>query len=432
MILVLLALWATANLAARDFPFRLSQPAEVVAHLEMSSPGSDWGEPRREAALATLRVDGLYRTSVMLYAGIHPFRYSVFLGPLPAGEHRLELERDNRYSAAGSGLEVLDVRFQEFRPGEPYYAALAHAPILYARANTVGGFSDVPMIAYCERLEADGQPLLQYTVIYSNEDGGTSTRALMARWGRTTDIDYVYKVWLDAKGNRLRSTFQAQDHKETAFRGQFEGAHPALTVSTDNNMVSDQGQGRSAIRYQLAPLVVDLSNGSREQVMDQHPLAYRVMVQELKREGKLRPFGTLDGEKISDPRNYLYFELRLANRNSGMAILVRRNGEDVWWSSDLGRMDYAVSRDGWVRTAVELPPGTTAAQIAEIALGCLVVRPERGRWPHSGACRIEAVSRSFFLEADYRPGPSLWSLPARAAAMVIPTGVMRVFKPAVQ
>ena len=67
--------------------------------------------------------------------------------------------------------------------------------MLFARLNTVGRFSDIPLLLYCERLKDEGEDVLQYTVIFSNEDGGTSTRTLMARWGRTTDIEYVYRAF---------------------------------------------------------------------------------------------------------------------------------------------------------------------------------------------------------------------------------------------
>jgi hypothetical protein len=424
MFSLLLLVSVAAGAAAERHAFKLEREAEVVADLEMSSPGSDWGAAGREAAVAALRLDGVSCGSVMVYADERRFRYSVFLGRVAAGAHALEVERDATHSAPGSPLAVDAVRFRQVRPGDPYYPVLANAPVLYARANTVGRFTDVPLLMYCERLEEKGRPLLQYTVIYSNEDGGTSTRALVARWGRTTDIDYVVRVGLDARGSAVRATYQGKDHKELPFRGAREAAHPLLGVSTDNNMVSDEA--RSAIRYQLAPVVADLTNGSREQVMDEHPITYQVMAQELAREGKLRPFGTLEGENISDPRNYLYFELKVANRDSGVAVRVRRRGEEVWWGSHLGRMDYAIARDGFARTGVELPPGTTAEQLAEIGLECLVVKSDRAPWPHSGACLIETVKKAFFLGSDYAPGPSVWSLPA--AAMVIPTGVMRRFE----
>src|SRR5262249_54636445 len=151
-------------------------------------------------------------------------------------------------------------------------------------------------------------------------------------------------------------TIQAKDHREIPFDGKYDGLHPVLIPSTRNNMVS--GQGRSEIRYQIAPVLVDLHEHSREEVMDRYPWSYRVMAQELEREAKLRTFGTVRGETISDPRNYLYVDLKLANRTSSLGIAVRLKGESIWRSSHLGRADYGITRSGWVRSTVELPPGT--------------------------------------------------------------------------
>ena len=386
--------------AQTNIPFRVSQPAEVVAEIEMSSPGADWSGPGQEAALATLAVDGKPRQQVMLFAGAGAHTYRVFLGALAPGEHSLGLERDSRYSAPGAGLEVARASFQEVPATD---AVVANAPVLFARANTVGKFSDVPLLLYCERLREDGRDLLQYTMIFSNEDGGTSTRALMARWGRTTDIEYVYRVWLDPGGAPARATIQTKDHKEVDYRGPRDGAHPLLIPITDNNMVAPGGS--SPIRYQLAPVVVDLAAASREEVMDRHPILYRVMAQELAREGKLRPFGVQDGEKISDPRNYLYIEARIANRDSRSAFLVRLKGERRWRVSHLGKIELAIERDGWVRSTVELPPGTTPAQVAEFGFECFT----KEKTP-AGACRIEEIGKLFFLDREYRPGASLLSL----------------------
>jgi len=368
-------------------------------------------------------VDSSAPQHVMLYAGDQAYTYSAFLGELQAGEHELRVERNVRYSAPDSALQVVAVHFQEAGSEDPYWAALAHAPILYARANTIGRFDDIPLLLYCERLVEKGQAWLQYTMIFSNEDGGTSTRALMARWGRTTDVEYIYRAWLDRQGNVERATIQARDHKEVSFRGRREGRHPVLIPSTDNNMVSDQGA--SPIRYQIPPVVMDLTAHSREEIMDQHPIAYRVMAQELKRENKLRPFGTVDGEKASDPRNYLYIEAKVSNRNSAIAALVRLRGEQRWYSSHLGRNDYAISRDEWVRTTVELPPGSTSPQIDEIGFECLVSDEEK-RTPLAGTCHVEQVSKVFLLDEEYRPQKSIWVMPR---AVDIPTGQMYTFRP---
>src|SRR5206468_3644771 len=147
-------------------------------------PGSDWAKPGRESALAVLTVDRKSSHHVMLYAGAATHTYSVFLGSLRGGKHELAIERSGKYSAHGSGLVIHGVSFREISTSDPQWNAIAHAPILYARADTIGQFNDVPLISYCEQLTENGRRLLQYTTIFSNEDGGTSTRALMARWGR--------------------------------------------------------------------------------------------------------------------------------------------------------------------------------------------------------------------------------------------------------
>jgi hypothetical protein len=112
-------------------------------------------------------------------------------------------------------------------------------------------------------------------------------------------------------------------------------------------------------------------------------------------------------------------------KNAGVVTLVRVNQEQAWRSSALGRPDYTVDRSGWIRTTVELPPGTKPADIAEIGFTCLVVVDSTTkRYPDTGTCRVEAVSKAFFLDADYRPGPSVWKL---SQQVEIPAGIIRTF-----
>ena len=348
--------------------------SEVVAELDLHAPGTDWGQEGKEAALATVFVDGRAQQQIMLYAGSGQFAYTVFLGALAAGEHDVDVR--------GSGVEFSGARFHDDSSG-----VMANAPVLYARANTIGKFTDIPLIVYCERLSEHGLSFLQYTVIFSNEDGGTSTRALMARWGRTTDVEYVYRAFPG------RATIQAKDHKEVEFHGRRDGTHPLLMPITDNNMIGE-ADASIPIRYQIAPILVDLTGHSREEVIDQHPIAYEVMAKELQREGKLRPFGAVDGEKVSDPLNYLYFEMKLAKRESFVATLVHLKGDPRWYSSHLGHTDFAIrtwtrgaaeSAGGFVRTTVELPPGTKPDQISEIGFECIVGEKACVRF----ACRVE-------------------------------------------
>jgi hypothetical protein len=386
------------------FPVRLDRPAEVVAELRMRSPGSDFARPGREAAVAAISVAGQPVQHVTLFAGEDAYVYRVFLGEMGAGEHTVHIERDPKWSAPGSGLEVESARFRPLRPGQPEHDVVAYAPVLYARPDTLGRFSDVPLVAYCERREEAGRQALEYTVIFSNEDGGTPAPALMARWGRTTDIEWVYRVYLDRDGKPERAVIQSKGHKEEEFSGAWEGGHPVLYVITDNNMVGSSG--RATLRYQLAPQLVDLRDGSRERVMDEDPVLYRAAAQELEREGKLRPFGVTGGERVGDPRNYLYVEMKLAAEDAAVAARVRLKSDGRWRASHLGRADYAIARNGWVRTTVELPPGTEPGHIAELGFECLLI-PRRvdGKetWPEHGLCRIEKLGRILLLDANYKP-----------------------------
>ena len=125
------------------------------------------------------------------------------------------------------------------------------APILYARANTVGAFTDVPLLMWYEMETTARGWRLRYSVIFSNEDGGTATDRLMATWGRTTDIEYVYGVEIDDHDQILAEEFQGPGHEVPPFKGRHEGGHPLLWVSTDNNMVSESGT--TQVRY--APAV---------------------------------------------------------------------------------------------------------------------------------------------------------------------------------
>ncbi len=265
-----------------------------------------------------------------------------------------------------------------------------HAPILYQRADTIGTQSDIPLLLYCE-WDAN-ESSLTYTVIFSNEDGGTSTRALMARWGRTTDIEYVYKVWLNADGSATRREIQGPNHQDVAYTGPFEGDRPLLVPVTRNNMVAGVTT-KAGQRYDFEPMLVDLRDHSREYVMDLKPETWKIMREELKREEKLRPFGTVRGEDISDPLNYAYMEFKSTQRDGGrIAIGMQLRGmERPMYMSHLGDVRLTVERSGWMRVAVELPPNTKLFSVTQIGVGCY----------GKGSCLLEKIA---FVELSGQRG----------------------------
>jgi CheY-like chemotaxis protein len=358
--------------------------AETVAHLELSAPGTDWENPAKPAVLATVEVDGRPGPHVMLFAGARRHRYSVFLGDLPPGAHNVTVK--------GEGIVRHSITTEAAAPWAAY------APVLFERRNAVGKFTDIPLLTYVEQLTENGQRVLQYTVIFSNEDGGTSTRSLMSRWGRTTDIEYVYRAYMKPDGSLDRAIIQSRDHKDIAFTGPYAGTHPLLMPVTDNNMVA--GEGPSPVRYQPAPVLADLSSASRETVMDANPITWLVMTSELVREGKLRPYGVERGEDISDPRNYLYIEANVNPNKAAIAFVVlHKNGK--YYFSHKGRTKDSIERSGWVRSTIELPPGTQPADLVSINPLC-VYQPKS---PSDVSCGPTQIKSLFFLTKDKLPGP---------------------------
>jgi len=276
-----------------------------------------------------------------------------------------------------------------------------HAPILYQRADTIGTESDVPLVMYVEWDAREKS--LTYTVIFSNEDGGTSTRDLMARWGRTTDIEYIYKVWLKEDGSALRNQIQAKDHKDIPFAGPYEGARPLLMPVTRNNMVAG-AMKPTGKRYDFNPMLVDLSEHSREYVMDLKPETWKVMGEELRREGKLRAYGVVRGEDISDPANYAYAEFRSTQKEGGrVAVGYTLPGGRRVQMSHLGKAGNTVERSGLMRLATELPPGTKLAELGTVVFACY----------GKGSCRVEKVA---FVDVKGERREVDWSGPVEIPA----------------
>jgi hypothetical protein len=407
-IALLMAIGCSARSSAQALyttTFTAASAGEAVAEIQASAPGASWERPGAEGASVSIALDGAYNQDVMIYLGAQSWSYRVFLGPVTAGKHQLTITRNERCSAAAAGSKIEEARVRVVPPSDPDYLALAHAPILYARADTLGRFSDIPLIQYWERLPSPDGDFLQYSVIFTNEDGGTASDALMARWGHASDIEYVYRVTLDDKGSIRDETYQAPDHKNLHFEGKKVGQHPLLLIATMNNVFTDTGF--TAVQYRLMPQKQDLSAATRESVMDRNPWSFRVMSQELAREGKLRDFGKDEGTKIGDPRNYLWIDAKLEIRGDvGVAALVKLKNENRWRISTRGRRDVAISRNEWVRTTVELPPGTRAEDIESIAFQCVDVRSGSPASPALGECSVQP-QQAFFLDQNYAPGKNV-------------------------
>ena len=409
--------------------FEVEAAAEVIAALTATCAGCDWGTTGREAAVLRLSVDGRYSQDLPLVQGPGPRVYRVALGGLTAGTHTLEAALDPVSAPGARDVRVDGVAFERVTAGAPEHEALAHAPILHQRANAVGRFTDVPLLMYYEVEPAGARTRIRYSVVFSNEDGGTPPDRLMATWGRVTDIELVYAVELDAAGSVTSELYQGKDHAMPAFAGAREGRHPLLFVVTDNNMLADRGD--TLRRHRPAPQRVDLRDVSREAFMDAHPWTYRVMAEEVRREGRIAEAPPPGSAKIPDPRRFLYVEGCGEVHDAQIALDVAfvRDGRREWAASDAADPRFRVARDGCFRAAVALPAGTRAEALQAVRVRAHTRLPGRdeARLPAgTGWARLTRINRAFLLNDDYTPGPDrlTWTgdarLPAEGPALELP------------
>ena len=412
------AMFAVAGVPAPQVPpplfeqtFTIDEPAsEGVGLIRASCARCDWGIEGREAAAVRILLDGKYSQHLLLHRGSEDSEYRISLGTLTQGRHAIRIEADPSLSAKDAGPPVISGAgvMAVSTPGEERLRA-AFSPILYARPNTVGRFTDLPVLMWSEILGTAKGRQFRYSVIFTNEDGGTATDRLMATWGRTTDIEYVYGVEVDDRGKVIAEEFQGPGHEVPPFRGRHEGTHPLLWVSTDNNMVSESGP--TEMRYSPSPLGFALTNVSREEVMDQNPWIYTLAAKEMVREGKFVEDAAAGSGKIPDARRFVYVEACTELTNAAVAFSVHApdaSGTARWFDSDRGLPAFRIVRSGCFRGAVPLPPAAGRPDGVRFRAYLLPPRPDAPP-PPAGSVRLVRVNRVFTVDDRYQPLPSRFS-----------------------
>jgi hypothetical protein len=391
--------------------FKLPEGMEVGLDIEARSPGASWAREGAEAAALLVSIDGVYNQDLLLWAGDELFSYRVMLGRLSKGKHTVSVSLNKARSAAEArtaevkSLRPLPLaplpiaRSRETKTLDEDQLALSHSPVLYARANTIDHFTDIPLLMYYEILRERGDDrIVRYTVIFTNEDGGTQTAALMARWGRGTDIEWVYQFRLHGQ-KIVEETYQGVRHETKFFAGtRTGGSHPLFAVASDNNNFSDLAC--SAVRFAPLPIRARLEAATRESVMDMYPQTYRVMTEELLREDRISAT-PVDINTIADPREYFYIEAASEQEGTALAFDVKVVDQAGIFSSDMGDARLRIDRSGNFRTAVRLPKGISPAMVETITARC-----------HAGSqsvrdrgCKHLKLMRVFMLDQSYVPQP---------------------------
>jgi hypothetical protein len=386
-------LWALVSVAAAA-PAAVSVTAPEGAMAVVGVTVGGTASPGTVCAFDVV-IDGRENSQGLVFTDAARTVHETLVGPLTQGTHTIAV-RPSPLWPWPSPLVVQHASVDLIAPGSDRYELLRWAPRLGLRSDTIGGRSDLPLLLFAERVaSADGRRL-RYSVVFSNEDGGTPARALMARWGRTTDIEWASEVHL-VGGSARAWSYQGPDHDTRQVVP--PPAQPALLVATQNNVFLAAGISRANV--QLVPRLVDLDAATRESVMDGEPWIYGFMSRELAEEGKLDDGDGEDVKKVADPRRYLYAEARLRLRQAAVAAWIEP-ARGPWRSSHRGHPALKVSRDGWVRVAIEMGEAVPV----RFAWECSVSTETPASPPPGSGCDVD-VARLFMLDAGYRPGDNL-------------------------
>ncbi len=133
----------------------------------------------------------------------------------------------------------------------------------------------------------------------------------MARWGRTTDIEWIYRVTLAPGGSVESAVYHGPNHETLPFTGAHEGDHPLLQTATSNNNLVQVTDERLVdnLRFFLDTRRTLPAGRAREAAMDAEPWTYQVMAREIVREGRVEPRPDPATPEVSDQRNYLFAEV---------------------------------------------------------------------------------------------------------------------------
>ncbi|USK35962.1 hypothetical protein LIT25_12140 [Bacillus sp. F19] len=398
-----------------DTNFKVTESGEALLDITALALGVDWGKKGKESAVVTVKVDGNYVQDVVLFMGQEKFTYEVSLGHVSAGKHKVEVFLNDEKSPDGVKKVIITKINVKTIPLTTEDALIyKYSPILYGRnlseipGNYENNATDIPLLMYHKKSKDNvGNITIEYSMIWSNEDGGTNTPALMARWGRTTDIEWVYRVTLNPNGVILSEKYQGLNHATVPFTGVKEGHHPLLVTSTANNMVSqlDDPAVSTGYRFFLNPAQTLPENRTREVLMDANPWIYEIMAKEMNREEKVEKVADPNTPEISDQKNYLFIELNQQRKNSsaGTAISVKLKNDETLYTSNHDIPDWSINRNGPAATTVELPAGTDVNDIEVIKA---VSVPINNSLDYN--IKLTNINRAFFLDKTYQPQSSFF------------------------
>ncbi len=374
-----------------EHPFTVDAPGEAWAALTLSAPGTSWS--RGDPAVVAVDLDHLHQQEIILAGGEEATEYLRLLGRLRTGPHLLRFRLHQMLSApTAHTVLVTALRVWVVPETDPAAFIWQHAPVLHYRAlhSPLDSLTtDTPLLLFYRASAGPGGESVEYHVVFSHEDEGTDLTGLLARWGHTTDIEWIYRVRRVASGEDKQATvgeYQGPEHRTMPYDGgRALGGHPVLQMATMNGLVTDRV--RCPFRTALAPALAQPPDEPREGVLHRFPWIYHVSGLEVRRQVALGV----------DLRSYLFLQWKRAP-GATLPLEAAVQARGTWYTSTSGRRDLAFEGADGESTAIGLPPGISDDDVTGISLRALD--------PPDGDAEIHLV-RAFSLDDDSKPRPSL-------------------------
>lgn len=356
----------------------VSTRADAVATVRFTAQArnADWGRAGHESARVAVYVDGAYHSTVTVLAE-RTGEYAVNLAGVAPGTRTVELRDASDTTRAGVGAVVTVGPLRAVEITGDAALVQRHAPIVQLRDQDRGqahstSHSDSPLLLVpAVTRHADGSRTIAYRIAFSNEESGTPVPKLLATYGRTGDLEPIYRVRVAADGKVLESSYQAALHQWKSFDGQRAGDRPVIRVATANNNFSARvrAAGDGAERWSEVAIDDVGAATSDFDVMRAHPWTWAVMAKEVLREGKVAATGAARGaHQIGDPRRYLYVgpvsdAVRGAIELVGGIMVELRDGRRV-----LAKLARGFAGGRYAEGALELPDGVTGDAVRGVSL----------------------------------------------------------------
>ncbi|OFZ53553.1 MAG: hypothetical protein A2428_00140 [Bdellovibrionales bacterium RIFOXYC1_FULL_54_43] len=203
-------------------------------------------------------------------------------------------------------LPAGDSTHSDSSPNAAFYRQLAirHSPFLVVRTDQYRNrLTDLPLALAYSALRGRGENVrIRYTIYFTNEDKlpplGGGLNALLTRYGRHVDVEWIYEVEVDPFSNVVARKFHGDwwlgiGHSKSDFEGSFLPGtdHPVLYNESRHNVFDDHPhssrQKKKRVGYHLVPTYEIPHPNAREQILFDQPWMLEASDAECRREGKL-------------------------------------------------------------------------------------------------------------------------------------------------